>query len=141
MSTAENKALLQRYFEEAWNKGNLSVLDEIIAPDYINHSPAIPGLPPGPDGLKPIMTAFRSAFPDLHFTVDDQIAEGDTVASRWTLTGTHLGEFMGVPATSKPISVTGMQIERIAGSQIAEHWRQSDDLGMMQQLGAIPAPS
>jgi steroid delta-isomerase-like uncharacterized protein len=135
----ENKVVLQRYFEEAWNKGNLSVLDEIVSPDYVNHNPAIPGLPPGPAGLKPILAGFRAAFPDIHFTVEEQIAEGDTVVTRWTMCGTHQSEFMGIPATLKQVKATGIQIERLIAGKIVEHWRQSDDLGLLQQLGVAPA--
>lgn len=140
MST-ENKLILQRYFDEAWNKGNLTMLDEIVSPDYINHNPAIPGLPPGPAGLKPILAGFRAAFPDIHFTVEEQIAEGDTVVTRWTMCGTHQGEFMGIPATHKQVKVTGIQIERLVAGKIVEHWRQSDDLGLLQQLGVVPSGS
>jgi steroid delta-isomerase-like uncharacterized protein len=140
MSTDENKAIIHRYFAEAWNRGDLSVLDEIVSPKYMNHNQAIPGLPPGPEGLKPIFAAFRQAFPDLQYTVEDQIAQGDIVVTRWTLHGTHLGEFMGIPATAKPVNVTGIQVERIIDRKITEHWRQSDDLGLMYQLGVLPGP-
>lgn len=115
------------------------MLDEIVSPDYMNHSPAIPGLPPGPEGLKPIVAGFRHAFPDLQYTIDDLIADGDKVVTRWTLRGTHLGEFMGMPPTSRPINVAGIQVERIVDGKIKEHWRQSDDLGLMRQLGVLPA--
>ena len=138
MST-ENKLILQRYFDEAWNKGNLSVLDEIVSLDYVNHNPAIPGLPPGPAGLKPILAGFRAAFPDIHFIVEAQIAEGDTVVTRWTMCGTHQGEFMGIPATHKQVKASGIQIERLVAGKIVEHWRQSDDLGLLQQLGVAPS--
>ena len=138
MST-ENKLILQRYFDEAWNKGNLSVLDEIVSFDYVNHNPAIPGLPPGPAGLKPILAGFRAAFPDIHFTVEEQIAEEDTVVTRWTMCGTHQGEFMGIPATHKQVKASGIQIERLFAGKIVEHWRQSDDLGLLQQLGVAPS--
>src|SRR5215204_5320125 len=89
MSTEENKSILRRYFEEAWNRGQLDVLDEIVAAHYVNHDPAVPGLPPGPDGLKAIMAGFRAAFPDLHFSIEDSIAEGDKVATRWIMRGTQ----------------------------------------------------
>jgi steroid delta-isomerase-like uncharacterized protein len=138
MSAEENKAILRRYFEEAWNQGHLAVLDELVAPTYVNHDPAVPGLPPGPAGLKPIIAGFRAAFPDLQITIDDQVAEGDKVATRYTMRGTNVGEFMGRPPTGRQISVGGMQIERVVDGQIVEHWRKSDDLGMMQQLGAVP---
>jgi steroid delta-isomerase-like uncharacterized protein len=141
MDSQQNKAILQRYFEEAWNKGRLEVLDEIVASNYVNHDPAVPGLPPGPEGLKPIMAGFRAAFPDLHFTIEAMIAEGDQVVTRWTMRGTHLGEFIGLPPSSKQVTCGGIQIERLVNGQIVEHWRKADDLGLMQQLGAIPAPS
>jgi steroid delta-isomerase-like uncharacterized protein len=138
MSAEENKAILRRYFEEAWNQGHLAVLDELVAPTYVNHDPAVPGLPPGPAGLKPIIAGFRAAFPDLQITIDDQIAEGEKVATRYTMRGINSGGFMGRPPTGRQISVGGMQIERVVDGQIVEHWRKSDDLGMMQQLGAVP---
>jgi steroid delta-isomerase-like uncharacterized protein len=141
MSVQENKAIMQRYYDEAWNQGKLSVLDEIVSADYVNHSPAVPGLPPGPEGLKPIVAAFRTGFPDVQFTIEELIAEGDKVVTRWTMRGTHKGEFMGIPATDKQVHVTGIQVECIQGGKIVEHWRQSDDLSMLQQLGAIPASS
>ena len=139
MRTEENKSILRRYFEEAWNRGQLDVLDDIVAAHYVNHDPAVPGLLPGPDGLKAIMTGFRAAFPDLHFSIEDQIAEGDKVVTRWTMRGTHAGEFMGLPPSGKQITTAGMQIERVVDGQIVEHWRKSDDLGLMQQLGALSA--
>lgn len=140
MTIEQNKNLIRRYFEEAWNQGGLDVLDEIVAQGYVNHDPFVPGLPAGPDGLKPIMAGFRAAFPDLHYTIEDLVAEGDKVVTRWTMRATHTGEFMGMPATGKQVMVGGMQIERIVEGQITEHWRKSDDLGLMQQLGAIPSP-
>jgi steroid delta-isomerase-like uncharacterized protein len=103
-----------------------------------DHDPAVPGLPPGPAGLKPIIAGFRAAFPDLQVTVEDQIAEGDKVVTRYTMRGTHQGAFMGLPPTGKHVTVSGIQIERVVQGQIVEHWRKSDDLGMMQQLGAVP---
>jgi steroid delta-isomerase-like uncharacterized protein len=138
MSREENKAVLRRYFEEVWNEGHLELLDELVAPSYENHDPAVPGLPRGPQGLRPIIAAFRAAFPDLQVTIEDQIAEDDKVVTRYTMRGTHQGEFMGRPPTGKPMAVSGIQIERVVHGQIVEHWRKSDDLGMLQQLGALP---
>jgi steroid delta-isomerase-like uncharacterized protein len=140
MSNEQNKALMRRYFEEAWNQGNLAVLNEIVAPHFTNHNPAIPGLPPGSDGLKPIFAAFRTAFPDLHFTIDDMISEDDKVVTRWTLQGTHQSEFMGIPPTGKRFVAGGIEIERIIDGKIVEHWLQADNMGLMQQLGVIPGP-
>src|SRR5512138_2754581 len=106
MSTETNKAIIRRFFEEAFDKGNLTVLDEIVAPDQVNGGPgALPGMPSGPEGSKMLITAYRSAFPDLHFTIDEQIAEGDTVVTRWTAQGTHNGEFASIPPTGKSATV------------------------------------
>jgi steroid delta-isomerase-like uncharacterized protein len=140
MSVEQNKTMMRRYFDEAWNTGNLSVLDEMVAADYANHTPAVPGLPPGPEGLKPILAAFRAAFPDLRFSIEDMMAEADRVVTRWTLRGTHQGEFLGLPPTGKPVVATGIEIDRIVEGKIVEHWLRADDLGLMQQLGAIPGP-
>lgn len=141
MSIEQNKSIVRRYFEEAWNAGRLEVLDAIVAPMYVNHDPAAPDLPPGPAGLKPIIAGFRAAFPDLHFTIEDLIAEDDKVVTRWTMRGTHQGDFMGVPSSGKRVTVGGIQIERIADGCIVEHWRKSDDVGLLQQLGAAPRPT
>jgi len=135
--TTKNKDLMARYFQEAWNEGRLDVLDELIAPDFVNHNPAIPGLPNGPEGVKPIMAGFRAGFPDLRFDIEDQIEEGDRVVTRFTARGTQTGEFMGIPPTGKRVEVGGIQIERIVDGKIVEHWRVSDDLGILTQLGVV----
>jgi steroid delta-isomerase-like uncharacterized protein len=138
MSAIEtNRRVVERYFEEAWNKGNVDVLDEIIAPHYINHSPGMPNPKPGAEGLKPIVLGLRKAFPDLRFVVQDMIVTEDRVAVRCTMYGTHLGDFFGLPATRRRVEVRQFQIERMENGQIVEHWRQSDDLGMMRQLGLV----
>lgn len=141
MLTEANKAIVRRIFEEAFGKGNLAVLDEIIAPDQVNGGPgALPGMPPGPEGNKMLITAYRNAFPDLHFTIDEQIAEGNTVVTRWTAHGTHNGELAGLPPTGKPATVVGMGVDRIENGKIVESWGLFDQFGMLQQLGVIPAP-
>lgn len=139
MST-ENKTILCRFFEELFNDGDLNVADELVALDYVNHNPA-PDEPPGRDGLRAFITVLRTAFPDIHFSVDEQLAEGDRVVTRWTATGTQQGPFAGVPATGNPINVTAINIHRVADGQIQEGWLNWDALGMMQQLGAIPGQS
>jgi steroid delta-isomerase-like uncharacterized protein len=139
MSTEENKALEERSTAEVWNKGNLAVADEIFAPDVVLHG-APPELPSGIEGIKAGVTAYRAAFPDLHLTIDDLIAEGDKVVSRWTMRATHKGELFGIPATGKQVTVTGMSISRVAGGKIAESWNSSDQLSLMQQLGVVPTP-
>ena len=141
MSTEANKAIVRRIFEEAFGKGNLAVLDEIIAPDQVNGGPgALPGMPPGPEGNKMLIMAYRNAFPDIHFTIDEQVAEGNTVVTRWTAHGTHNGELAGLPATGKPATVVGMGVDRVENGKIVESWGLFDQFGMLQQLGVIPTP-
>jgi steroid delta-isomerase-like uncharacterized protein len=141
MSTEANKAIIRRLFEEAFEQGNLAVLDEIIAPNQVNGGPsALPGMPSGPEGNKMLITAYRNAFPDLHFTIDEQIAEGNTVVTRWTAHGTHKGELAGLPPTGKPATVVGLGVDRVENGKIVESWGLFDQFGMLQQLGVIPAP-
>jgi steroid delta-isomerase-like uncharacterized protein len=136
----ENKAIATRLREEVWNRGHLAVADELIAPDCVDHA-APPGHPAGgPAGIKQASAMYRRAFPDLAMTVDDLLAEGDRVATRWTMRGTHRGPFMGQPPTGKAVEVTGIEIVRIAGRQIVEHWVSADQLGLLQQLGLLPPP-
>ena len=139
MSAEENKALHRRFFEELFNQGNLERADELVAGNYVNHNPA-PGETPGVEGLKQFVTTLRTAFPDIQFTLDDQIAEGDRVTTRFTATGTHQAEFAGIPATGKSIRITAINIHRVAEGKIQEGWLNWDALGMMQQLGVIPTP-
>ena len=142
MSTEANKAIIRRLFEEAFGKGNLAVLDEIIAAEQVNGGPgALPGMPPGPEGNKMLITGYRNAFPDIHFTIDEQVAEGNTVATRWTAHGTHNGELAGLPPTGKTATVVGMGIDRVENGKIVESWGLFDQFGMLQQLGVIPAPA
>ncbi len=133
----ENKAIMRRFYEDLFGSGDLSVADEIVATEFVNHNPP-PGESPGREGIKEFVTLFRTAFPDIHYTVEDQIAEGDKVVTRFTMTGTHRGDFPGIPATGKPITVTAIGIHRLAGGKTQEAWFNSDLLGMMQQLGVIP---
>jgi steroid delta-isomerase-like uncharacterized protein len=142
MSTETNKSIVRRIFEEAFGQGNLAVLDEIIAPDQVNGGPgALPGMPSGPEGSKMLISAYRNAFPDLHFTIDEQVAEGNTVVTRWTAHGTHNGEFAGIPPTGKSATVVGMGVDRIENGKIVESWGLFDQFGMLQQLGVSPAPA
>ncbi len=136
MSTQANKAIVRRLIEAAWNQGNLAVIDELIAPDYVLHIDA-PG-PGGREGYKQDVAMHRSAFPDLQFTIDDLVAEGDKVVLRATLRGTHQGEYIGIPPTDKAITLTAISVRRIADGQIAEEWVELDMLGLLQQFGVIP---
>jgi len=141
MLSETNKTISRRFFEEAFGKGNLNVLDEIIATDHVNSGPgALPQLPTGPDGAKQLVTVYRNAFPDIRFTIDEQIAEGDKVVTRWSADGTHKGELVGIPATGKTSTVTGITVDRFVSGKIAETWGIFDQFGMLQQLGVIPMP-
>ncbi len=117
----------------------MTVLDEIVAADLITHS-QLPNVPAGREGGKMVHQGAISAFPDSKTTTDDLIAEGDKVVERFTLVGTHKGEFMGIPATDKPVKVTGMSIFRIANGKIVEHWDENDAMSLLIQLGVLPAP-
>lgn len=138
--SAENKATIRRFIEEAWNRGNLSVVDRIFSSDHVGHDPANPpGFPPpGPDGVKGLVTMYRTAFPDAHFTIEDQIAEGDKVATRWRASGTHKGDLMGIAPTGRKVTVTGITIDHFDGVRNMESWSNWDALGLMQQLGVVP---
>ena len=135
----ENKAIFRRFVEEGFNQGDLDVFNELVAPDFVNHS-APPGVPPTREGWKQLAGMFRAAFPDMHLHIEDEIAEGDRVTTRFTAHGTHQGELMGIPATGKEVNVGGINIARIAGGKIMERWEEFDTMGMMVQLGVVPAP-
>ncbi len=141
MSTEQNKALVRRWFEEVVSRGDLSTLDAICAqchPRFVVTRGVVEPAPQGIAGLKNLITGLRAAFPDLHATIEDQIAEGDKVVSRLTVRGTHRGEIFGIPATGKPFSVSGVSIWEVRGGQLIQEWVSWDALGMMQQLGAVP---
>ena len=136
MTAAENKALVRRFFEEVWNQGNEAAIDAFIAADAVGNDP---DFGTGREAFRAQWRKWRAAFPDIHFAVEDIIAEGDKVVTRWTLTGTHRGEFMGIPATGKRVSVTGMSLDHMGDAQIKSGFDAWDALGLRQQLGAIPA--
>ena len=133
------KARQHRWTEEAWNRRNPAVIDELYTPDVVLHGMALST--PGAAGLKQLMAAFYHAFPDAHMTDEEIIVEGDRVATRWTFRGTQQGEFFGIPATGRRITVTGIAIDRVVGCRVAERWLEYDQLGMLQQLGVLPPPS
>ena len=136
---AENKAMVSRFYEEVLNKHNPDAMEEFFAADFVDHNPS-PGQAPGLEGVKQEFVMMFTAFPDMHLTVDHQIAEGDKVVSRLTVHGTHKGDFMHIPATGKPLTITGIDIVRIKDGKAVERWGNFDELGMMLQLGVIPAP-
>ena len=135
MSTEENKALIRRFFEKGPSGGDLAAANDLLADDFALHTP-LPSAP-GIQGMDDVITACRAAFEHLNVTVEDMVAEGDRVAARFTARGVHRGVFMGLPATGKPITMTGMEIFRIENGKIAELWGEANLLGLMQQLGII----
>jgi len=141
MSAKEIKALERRWFEES-NKGKaaaMAVIDELHATDYIFHGGSGEEMRSRKD-YKQFMSEFYSAFPDVHFTLDEIVVEGDKVATRWTMTGTHKGKIGGIPPTNKKITIWGISIERVVGGKFVETWERYDTLGFMQQLGVVPTP-
>ena len=141
MSTEENKAIARRALEELFSaQGDLDVADELIAPNYIGHDPVSPEDVHGPEGVKEFAGMYRNAFPDVQMSVEDQIAEGDMVATRWIASGTHQGDMMGIAPSGNRVTVSGTSIERIVDGKIEETWDNYDALGMMQQIGAVPSP-
>jgi steroid delta-isomerase-like uncharacterized protein len=120
-------------------QGRLEVANELVADGWISHDPATPESPTGPEGIKQLVSGYRGAFPDLSFSIDDQIAEGDRVVTRWTARGTHEGDLWGIGATGKQGTVTGITIDRIEDGKIAETWTNWDTLGLMQQIGVVPS--
>ena len=136
MSEDANKALVRRFYEEAWARGNVDVADELFADDYERHDFRSGDPRPGPEGQKEIARAFRTAFPDLSFEIDFIIADGDFVAGRWTASGTHLGSWAGVEATGKPMRFSAINVFRFSDGKVVELWNHRDDLGLMEQLGA-----
>jgi predicted ester cyclase len=140
MSAEENKAVVRRYndlFAECWRTGEVDILDEVLAPEFVYHSP---GAPPDLGGFKQSLLMLSAAFPDMRGTVEDLFAEGDKVADRITWQATHEGELMGIPPTGNTVRGTEMHISRIADGMIVERWGEGDNLGMMQQLGVVPSP-
>ncbi|MGH2352878.1 MAG: ester cyclase [Chloroflexota bacterium] len=131
MAGEENKAVIRRYYEEAWNGQDLAVVDELVATSY---------KPGGPDGEKHLIAGAHTAFPDIRFTIDDLLAaERDSVVIRWTAQGTHQGKFRGISPTGAQVTWSGITIYHLSGGQLIEGWAKSDQLGLLQQLGATVA--
>ena len=137
--SAENKALVRRWFEEVWNKGRVDAIGEMIADHAMVYG--LGGDFRGPEQFKPFHAAFRSAFPDIHVALDEIIAEGDRVAARWTATGTHQGDGLGFPATGRKVRFTGMAFLQVEGNHFVSGWNSFDQLGMLQQLGVVNLPA
>jgi steroid delta-isomerase-like uncharacterized protein len=133
-----NKNVVRRLFEEVWNKGNLQVTDDLFTPNYAHHDTSTPDVGRGPDSEKKRATLYRTAFPDMRLTIEDLIAEGETVMARWSCKGTHKGDLSGIPPTGTQVSMTGVSVARFTNGKMSEGWVNWDALGLMQQLGAVP---
>ena len=139
MSAEQHKATIRRYLDEAWNKGNVGIIDELMAPNYARYLPGA-AAPLNREAQKQRILGFRRAFPDLTLTPEDLLAEGDRVAFRMLLRGTHQGEFLRVSPTGKQVVVGALDVARFENGKIVEQWGITDTLGLLQQLGAVPAP-
>ena len=135
-----NKHLVRRAVEEIWNQGNYDTLGEFITKDFTIHSSNPDEKIYGMDGVKEFYIQLRSAFPDIHFTIDTQVAEADRVVTQWTAQGTHSGNFRGIPPTGKKFKITAIDIERITDGKVVECWPSMDELALLEQLGVSPAP-
>ena len=139
MSTDANKALVVASIEEGCNTRRLSIFDELFAPDLVDHG-LPPGLPKTLEGRKQLASLYWSAFPDLRLTIEDQIAEGEKVVTRWTARGTNMAELMGTPPTGRRMVVTGITVDRIVDGKIVERWGEINQLAILQRLGPISGP-
>jgi steroid delta-isomerase-like uncharacterized protein len=137
LTPEENKAQFRRTYEELLNGGNLAVAEELVAPNFVNHE-APRGKDLGPESMRGVATMLRTAFPDLHFEIEELVAEGDTVAGRVTMRGTHEGPLMGMPATGRTVRQDHMHFVRFRDGKAVEHWGVRDDVTMMRQLGKFP---
>jgi len=135
----ENKAIMRRGMEEIVSGGDLGLIDELVSPDFVDHNP-LPGVSPDRDGLKRGIAMLREGFPDIETAIGGLVSEGEKVVAHYTLRGTHEGEFMGVPPTGKEVEWPAIIVFRIVDGQVTEQWLEQDNLGLLQQLGAIPSP-
>ena len=140
MSIEDNKTFMRRFYEEVINQKNLAAIDDFVAPTFVNHSALQLGmLGGGIEEVKQYVSMILTTFPDLHYTVEDLLAEGDKIVARITISGTQQGAFMGIPATGKHATISDIEIFRITGGKAVENWVQADFLGLLQQLGVVPA--
>ena len=137
----QNKDLIRRVIEQAFNKADLSVVDDAFTADYRANVPGAPALPSGPAAFKRVVQLWRSAFPDWHMTIEELVAERDIVANRFTTRGTHQGPLLGIPPTGRPITVKGMEFHRVRDGRVAESWISDDIPGILVQLGIVKMPT
>lgn len=137
MSAEENKELIAYMIDQLVNQGNINVVDEVASPDFVEHEELPPGVPNGPDAPKIMFQMMHGAFPDMHAEIEQLVAEGDMVVAYMTWSGTHEGEFMGIPATGNSMSIKVMDMFQVVDGQVIGHWGVMDMMGMMQQLGLM----
>ena len=135
--SADNKALIRRLYAEVFHKGNLALVDELFAPSFVRHAPPSPDLS-GPTAVKELCATIRAAFPSLHYTLEDMVAEDDKVALRWSVVGAHQGKFLGIAPTGKSVTMSGTVTFLIQEGKVAEEWSHWDALGLLQQLDTLP---
>jgi steroid delta-isomerase-like uncharacterized protein len=133
----KNQTLIEAYFYEVWNKGNFEKLEQIIDPSYVNHNPSTPNPLPGPAGLKPIILAMRQAIPDLTYTIEETIITEDRIVARVLVRGTHRDTLFGIPGTGRKFEIRQINVEYVKNGKIVEHWRVTEELKWMQQLGVL----
>lgn len=137
-TTQDNKDVVRQYIEDAWNEAELDLVDDFVASDAEHHDPTLSERPTGPAARKQSIQVYHSAFPDVHISIEEMVAENDTVATRWTGRGTHDGELMGIAPTGTEVEISGMSINRVRDGRIVETWEVYDALGLLQQIGAVP---
>jgi steroid delta-isomerase-like uncharacterized protein len=135
-----NTMIVRRAVDEIWNRGNFALIDDLAASDVVVHMSSAMGDIHGPEGIKEFYSALRAGFPDIHFTIEDQISDADKVVTRWSAQATHTGAFQGIPATGKTICLVGIDIDRIANGKVVECWPVADELSLLQQLGVVATP-
>jgi len=138
MATQRNEDVVRRFYEAAFSRGDPNAVNDLVAPDFVDHNP-FPGQAPDREGLRQFIRTFHGPLPDLRVEIDDMIAQGDKVVTRWTARATHKGSFLQVPATGKQVTVSGIDIMRIENGKIAEHWGYQDQLGFVKEIGVLPA--
>lgn len=140
MTTQDNISTLRRFIDEMINQGNLTVIDEVLTPDFVEHEQLPPGITPGREGVKHLFTMLRAGFPDLRADIEQVVAQDDLVVLRMTWRGTHTGPVMGIPPTGKTVAWQVIDTMRVADGKVVEHWGMMDQFGLLSQLGAIPTP-
>ena len=136
---AEGADLIQEFYDEMLSKGNMDAIDELVTDDVVDHEQGLPGQPEGKEGVRFFVNTMRDAFSDLRATMGPTLESGDMASAQVTITGRHTGEFMGVPATDKSFEIKSIDIVRFEDGKCAEHWGVTDNMALMQQIGAVPA--